>query len=64
MDEDKSIEKTDRRNFLKIATVGSVAGGAAIVMGSPAQAENEPPSSTGGYAKTAHVQTYYDTTKF
>jgi gas vesicle protein len=60
----EQLKKADRRKFLKTAGIGSVVGGAAIVMGTPAQsAENSSERGT-GYAETEHVQTYYKSTKF
>lgn len=64
LNEDEKVTQASRRNFLKIASVGSVAGGAALVMGSPANAEVVTPKRGAGYVKSEHVQTYYDLAKF
>ncbi len=60
----EQLKKADRRNFLKTAGIGSVVGGAAIVMGTPAQAAKSSPKNGAGYTETEHVQTYYKSTKF
>ena len=63
---DKKIDKggTDRRDFLKLAGLGSVAGGAALVAGGR-EAEAADKSGSGrGYRETAHVKTYYDLARF
>ena len=62
-DNDRGTQ-SGRRNFLKLAGVGTVAGGAALVMGSPAKAVTKSPQNGAGYAETKHVQTYYESTKF
>ena len=57
--------KTDRRGFLKLAGLGSVAGGAAIVSGEKARAESAGPE-TGklGYRETEHVKNFYKSARF
>ncbi|MBU0585799.1 MAG: twin-arginine translocation signal domain-containing protein [Alphaproteobacteria bacterium] len=57
--------KTDRRNFLKLAGLGSVAGGAALVSGKEAEAAVADTSATGaGYSETDHVKAFYKTARF
>lgn len=57
--------KTDRRGFLKFAGIGTVAGGAALVTGKSAEAEetvSEAPGSS--YSETDHVKTFYASARF
>lgn len=57
--------KTDRRNFLKLAGLGSVAGGAALVTGSDAKAsEADTPGAGAGYSETDHVKAFYKSARF
>ena len=57
--------KTDRRGFLKIAGLGTVTGGAALVVGNPADAATlEADAKGGGYSETDHVKTFYKTARF
>ena len=60
--EDKSA--TDRRDFLKLASLGTVMTGATIVAGSNAQASELEEPKGSGYRETSHVKTYYDLAKF
>ena len=54
---------TDRRDFLKLASLGTVMTGATIVAGNAQASEIEEPKGS-GYRETAHVKTYYDLAKF
>ena len=57
--------KTDRRGFLKIAGLGTVTGGAALVAGKSADAaEVTIEGSESGYSETDHVKTFYKTARF
>ncbi|MEF2549778.1 twin-arginine translocation signal domain-containing protein [Aurantimonas sp. A2-1-M11] len=61
----KDAIKADRRAFLKFAGLGSVAGGAALVTGAPAEAEMTDQDTAGaGYRETDHVKTFYKTARF
>ncbi|MGF1622218.1 MAG: twin-arginine translocation signal domain-containing protein [Rhodomicrobiaceae bacterium] len=61
--DEKSV--ADRRNFMKLATVGTVLGGAAIAVGGAARAEVSPAEAKGtGYRETPHVKTYYKLSRF
>ncbi|WP_157014748.1 twin-arginine translocation signal domain-containing protein [Mesorhizobium xinjiangense] len=52
--------KTDRRSFLKLAGLGSVAGGAALVTGEKGEAAEAKTGTDGaGYKETDHIQAYY-----
>ncbi len=59
---EKSVE--DRRGFLKLASLGTVLGGAALATGGSAQAAEVIDESGSGYRETAHVNTYYESTRF
>ncbi|PTW60835.1 secreted protein [Breoghania corrubedonensis] len=56
---------TDRRGFLRLAGLGTLAGGAAVVTGGETVA-GEPleEGRAGGYRLTAHVRQAYDTARF
>jgi len=53
----------DRREFLRLAGLGSVVGGAALVAGTSVEAA-EATEAGQGYRETKHVRTYYDTARF
>ena len=53
----------DRRGFLKLAGLGTVAGGTALVAGE-VQAEEAKESPGKLYRETEHVKTFYDTARF
>ena len=59
---EKTVEA--RRDFLKLARLGTVLGGAALAVGSGAQAAETAEEAGSGYRETAHVKTYYDSTRF
>lgn len=55
----------DRRNFLKLAGLGTVVGGAALVTGkSPVEAADAAADSKTGYRETDHVKTTYELARF
>ena len=54
----------DRRNFLKMAGLGTVAGGAAVATAGTVQASEVELDEGSGYRETGHVKTYYDLAKF
>lgn len=57
--------KTDRRGFLKFAGLGTVASGAALVVGNKVEAAEV--SADGrdlGYQETDHVKTFYKSARF
>ena len=61
---DKKPETVSRRGFFGTAGKGIAVGvGAAVTAATGVQAAEETPSS-GSYRETAHVKTYYDSTKF
>jgi hypothetical protein len=56
---------SDRREFLKMAGLGGIAGGAALVAGKPAEAaENVSPREGAGYRETEHVKAFYKSMRF
>jgi hypothetical protein len=61
----KEKQRVARRDLLKIAGLGSVAGAAAIATtAGKAKAAAETDSKGSGYRETEHVRTYYDLAKF
>lgn len=57
--------RTDRRGFLKFASLGTLAGGAALVGGATTEtAEAATPHDGKGYRETEHVRTYYESARF
>lgn len=55
----------DRRNFLKLAGAGAVAGGVALVSnGKSAEASTTADESGRLYKQTDHIKTYYDLARF
>ncbi|MFN0262987.1 twin-arginine translocation signal domain-containing protein [Tepidamorphus sp. 3E244] len=60
----KEDAKTDRRSFLKLAGLGSVAGGAALVTGA-GEAEAAALDTPGnGYRESEHVKAFYQSARF
>lgn len=55
---------TDRRGFLKLAGLGTVAGGAAIVTGAGAEAAEVVDPQGSGYRETDHVKRVYAAARF
>ena len=51
-----------RREFFKLAGAGAVAGGAAMVAGTP-EAEAAAVEGGAGYRETDHVRRYYDSAR-
>lgn len=64
MSKDKSKLRESRRDFLKMAGVGTLAAGAAVVSSEPAQAAGADQDGGEGYRETDHVKTYYDLARF
>lgn len=62
-DNDKT--STGRRSFLKLAGVGIVGGGAAVVATAPSADAAAPAAQADGqYRETDHVKRYYELAKF
>ena len=62
MVEKKEKGGADRRDFLKLASLGTIVGAATAVASDDAQAIESTDGS--GYRETAHVKTYYELSKF
>jgi hypothetical protein len=61
----KEKQRVARRDLLKFAGLGSVAGAAAIAKSAgKAEAAVEVDAKSSGYRETEHVRTYYDLAKF
>lgn len=61
----KPDKGADRRDFLKLAGLGTVAGGAALVAAKgEAVAEQAGTAGSKGYQETDHVRTYYKSARF
>lgn len=56
--------ETDRRGFLKLAGLGTVAGGAAVVTGGKVEAAEPVDTSSKGYRLTDHVKRVYEAARF
>ena len=57
--------KAGRRDFLKLASLGAVAGGVAMAAGQKAAEADEAVSDTSaGYRETEHVKKYYELARF
>jgi hypothetical protein len=64
MSEKTSDQQTDRRGFLKLAGLGTVAGGAAVVTGGKVEAAEAVDVTSKGYRLTDHVKRVYETARF
>ncbi len=66
MDHKEDKASLGRRDFLKVATVGAVAGAAVVATSAKAEAADLSPkgASAGGYAETDHVTKYYELANF
>jgi hypothetical protein len=60
----KPDKGTDRRDFLKMAGLGTVAGGAALVVAKDEAKADEIGAAGQGYRETEHVSTYYKLARF
>ncbi len=65
MKKDQQAAKTaKRREFLKLAGLGTLTGAAAAVSGRTVRAEVADSDRTGGYRETAHVKKVYELSRF
>ncbi len=66
MSEAKEAKKAQRRDFLRLAGLGTLAGAAAAVSGAPQKAEAaDAVTSTGSdYRETEHVKKAYELSRF
>ena len=61
----KENQQVARRDLLKIAGLGGVAGAAAVATSAgKAEAAAKLDTKSSGYRETEHVRTYYDLAKF
>lgn len=60
----KEKEVEDRRNFLKMASIGTLAGAAASLSGQSAQASEEAEIQESGYRESDHVKKVYELSRF
>lgn len=62
----KERSASGRREFLKLASLGTVVGGASLLMQEvPAEAAESKTANSGkGYRETPHVKAFYDSTRF
>ena len=63
MSGNKTEVKAGRRDFLKLAGVATVSGGAALATGGDV-VEASVPDGQKGYRETDHVRAYYDAARF
>jgi hypothetical protein len=65
MQEKRDSSATDRRGFLRLAGIGAVASGVALVAGKDAaKAETVTTPKKGLYTESDHVKTYYRLARF
>ena len=65
MAEKKERSASGRREFLKLASLGTVVGGASLLMQeTPAEAADTKAEKGKGYRETPHVKAFYDSTRF
>lgn len=64
MSEREDRVTADRRSFLKLAGLGTVAGGAVLTLRAPAAEATEQAASGSGYRESEHVRTFYETAMF
>ncbi len=60
----KTEANPGRRDFLKLAGVATVSGGAALAVGGSDAEAKAVRDDAGGYRETDHVRTYYDSARF
>ena len=60
----KNSTNESRRDFLKLASVGTLVGGAGLVSGVTSQSANAAEKKGKGYQNSTHVETYYDSARF
>jgi hypothetical protein len=65
MSKSRKAKTSARRDFLRMAALGSVAGAAAVASGSDkAKAEVERTAGASGYRETEHVKKVYALSRF
>ncbi|MEP0233361.1 MULTISPECIES: twin-arginine translocation signal domain-containing protein [Roseibium] len=63
MTDKKTKDTADRRNFLKLAGLGTLASGASVVTGG-AEVVAADADAGSGYRETDHVKKVYETARF
>jgi len=65
MSKEREGKAAKRRDFLRLAGVGTLGGAAAAAATvTPAEAAREPVEEAGGYRETAHVRKVYELARF
>jgi anaerobic selenocysteine-containing dehydrogenase len=64
MKKDKEATAAKRRDFLKLAGLGSVGAVASAAAAAPVQAKEEPSARGAGYRETPHVKKAYELARF
>ena len=65
MSKEKKAAKSGRRNFLRLAGMGTLASAAALASGTgKTEAAQPAQAGMGGYKETAHVKKAYELSRF
>jgi hypothetical protein len=65
MNKDQETMAAKRRDFLRLAGLGSVSAVAGAAAGAvPAEAKEEPGAQAAGYRETVHVKKFYELARF
>jgi anaerobic selenocysteine-containing dehydrogenase len=64
MKKDKEATAAKRRDFLKLAGLGTVGAVASAAAAAPVQAKEEPSTRGAGYRETPHVKKAYELARF
>jgi hypothetical protein len=64
MKKDKEATGAKRRDFLKLAGLGSVGAVAGAAVAAPVEAKEEPSNRGTGYRETPHVKKAYELARF
>jgi hypothetical protein len=66
MAEKSKAAATGRREFLKLASLGTVVGGASLLLQDAAAQASEAKTDerSAGYRETPHVKAFYESTRF
>lgn len=64
MKKDKEATAAKRRDFLRLAGLGTVGAVASAAAAAPVQAKEEPSTRGAGYRETPHVKKAYELARF
>jgi hypothetical protein len=64
MKKEQEATAAKRRDFLKLAGLGSVTAVAGAAVAAPVEAKEEPAAGGAGYRETAHVKKAYELARF